>query len=63
MNKKKKFDAVEMKRKIQGEIYQETKGMTPEEEREYYRKSVEKGPFGKLWKELRGKQKKQAAGE
>ena len=52
MNKKKEFDCVELKHAIQEEIYEETKDMTQEEEREYLRKNLEKGPLGKKWKEL-----------
>ena len=35
------FDAIECKRRIQAEIYEETKSMTLEERREYSRKSSE----------------------
>lgn len=38
---KKDFDCVEMKRKIQEEIYEEIKDMTIEEEIEYFRKGAE----------------------
>lgn len=38
MNKKKTFDCVEMKRKIQAKMYEEIRGMTHEEELEYYRR-------------------------
>ena len=36
------FDCVAMKRKIQSEIYEETKHMTPEERPEHTRKSAER---------------------
>ena len=42
-----KFSAVEMKRKIQAEIYEEIKHLTPEQEIEYYRKAAKHGIFGK----------------
>ena len=35
------LDPVAMKRKVQAEIRRETKGMTPEEVREFYRKGSE----------------------
>ena len=36
------FDCVKMKREIQAKIYEETKNMTPEEQRERLRKNSEK---------------------
>jgi hypothetical protein len=56
--KKKQFDAVEMKCKIQDEIYEETKNMTPEEEGIYIRKSVETGPFAAKVRRIRARQQK-----
>ena len=56
--KKKNFDAVAMKCKIQDEIYKETKTLTPEEEHEYFRKSVETGPFAEKIHRIRQRQKK-----
>ena len=35
------FDCVKMKREIQAQIYEETKNMTPEEQRERLRKNSE----------------------
>ena len=49
---RKNFDCVEFKRQAQAEIYQDIKGLTPEEEIEYFRRQVAAGPFGKLWKAL-----------
>ena len=40
MNKKKTFDCVEMKRKIQAKMYEEIRGMTHKEELEYYQRSA-----------------------
>ena len=48
----KTFDCIEFKRQAQAEIYQEIKGLSPEEEMEYFRRQVAAGPFGKLWKTL-----------
>ncbi len=52
MDKKieKTFDCIEMKRKSQERIYNETKGMTPEERLDYFKQRVENGPFAKLFK-------------
>ena len=57
MNKKKKFDCVEMKREIQAKIYEETKGMTLDQEREYRRKNIENGPFAQKWKAIQDQAK------
>lgn len=46
----KEFDCVEMKRRIQEKIYEETKGMSVEELVAYFRRRVEEGPFADLWK-------------
>ncbi|MGA3322900.1 MAG: hypothetical protein ABSF45_00370 [Terriglobia bacterium] len=48
----KSFDCIEFKRQAQAEIYREIKGLSPEEEIEYFRRRVAAGPFGKLWKTL-----------
>ena len=47
---KKTFDCIEMKRRIQEKIYEETKGMSTEEIVVYFRRRVEQGPFADLWK-------------
>lgn len=46
------FDCIEFKRQAQAEIYQEIKGLSPEEEIEYFRRQVTAGPFAKLWEAL-----------
>ena len=52
MNTKiKTFDCVEMKRRIQEKIYEETKNMSREEYLAFIRKQVDEGPFGKLLRE------------
>lgn len=48
--KEKRFDCVEMKRRIQERIYEETKGMSAEEIVAYFHRRVEGGPFADLWK-------------
>jgi hypothetical protein len=52
MRAKKAFDCVEMKRGIQAEIHQEIKDLTRAEELEYWRKSVQAGPWGGWWREI-----------
>jgi hypothetical protein len=43
--KQKKFDAIEMKRRIQEEIYEETKDMSPEEFIAYVRQRIANSRF------------------
>ena len=57
MKKIKKFDCVEMKNKIQAKIYEEIKGMTPQEEIEYRRKKLESGSMADIYRRLRAKPK------
>jgi len=45
MNREKNFDCVEMKRKIQENIYEETKGMTPEEYAAYINQKIINSQF------------------
>jgi hypothetical protein len=59
----KSFDCVEFKRRAQAEIYEEIKGLTPEEEIEYFRREVATGPFGKLWKSLEARSRAADGGE
>jgi hypothetical protein len=51
MKKKKRFDCVEMKRRIQEKIYEETKDMTRDELVAYFHRRVQEGPFAELWKQ------------
>ena len=46
------FDCIEFKRKVQAEIYEEIKGLSPEQEIEYFRRQAATGPLGKWWKAL-----------
>jgi len=46
------FDCVEFKRKVQHEIYEEIKGLSPQGEIEYFRRRAAAGPLGKWWKAL-----------
>ena len=45
MKKKKQFDCVEMKRKIQEEMYEETKNLTHEEFLKYLHKRIANSRF------------------
>lgn len=49
----KKFDCLAYKDRVQAEIYEEIKGMTREEEIEYFRRATETGPLADWWKKLR----------
>ena len=49
---KKDFDCIDFKRKVQAEIYEEIKGLSPQQEIEYFRRRAESGPLGKWWKAL-----------
>jgi hypothetical protein len=46
------FDCLEFKRRAQERIYEEIKDLTPEQEIEYWRRSVDEGPFGSWWRTL-----------
>jgi hypothetical protein len=50
---KKPFDCIAYKRRVQAEIYEETKGMTPREEIEYFNHAAETGPLADVWKRIR----------
>ena len=50
MKKNKTFDCVEMKRRIQEKIYEETKGMNHEEFTAYMHKRIADGPFADFLK-------------
>lgn len=49
----KTFDVMEYKRRVQAEMYEATKDMTPEEEIAYYRMRAETGPMGEWWKKAK----------
>jgi hypothetical protein len=46
------FDCIEFKRQAQAEVYEEIKGLSPEEEIEYFSRRASTGPLGRLWKAL-----------
>lgn len=47
--RKKSFDCLAYKERVQAEIYEETKGMSYAQLREYFEKRVASGPFADLW--------------
>ena len=49
---KKEFDCVAFKGQVQGKVYQETKGLSLEEQVAYFRKKANSSPLGKWWKRL-----------
>lgn len=52
--KTKVFDCVEMKDKIQEEIYQEIRDLSPEEQATYYQRGIRKDPrFGDKFSRVR----------
>jgi hypothetical protein len=48
-SKKRYFDCIAIKRQAQEQIYEDIKGLSPEEEIEYFRKAVNASPFKKWW--------------
>ncbi|OHB78470.1 MAG: hypothetical protein A2Z25_21230 [Planctomycetes bacterium RBG_16_55_9] len=50
MKPHKTFDCIEMKRKIQEKIYEDTKNFSREELIAYFRHHAQTGPFAQLWK-------------
>jgi len=50
MKRKKEFDCVQMKRRIQEKIYDQTKNLSREELVAYFHRHAETGPFADLWK-------------
>ena len=53
MKPKKTFDCVEMKRKAQEKIFEETKHLSRDELVEYFNRQAETGPFARQWKRSR----------
>jgi hypothetical protein len=49
----KSFDCLAFKWKVQGEIYQEIKDQTPEQQIDYFRHHAETGPFAEFVARLR----------
>jgi hypothetical protein len=49
----KDFDSVAFKRAVQAAISEEVRGLGPEEEIAYFRRSAETGPLGDWWQSIR----------
>ena len=56
MKKNKEFDCVEMKRRIQEKIYEETKEMTNEELIEYFHKRIANSQFASFLQQSESRQ-------
>ena len=54
-NKKIEIDAVKLKLKIQNELYEETKNMTPKQLRAFYKNEASTGPLSEFWKRIQSK--------
>ena len=50
---KKRFDCVAYKDKVQAEIYEEIRGLTPREQIEYYNRRSARGTLAQWWKKIR----------
>jgi len=48
-----RFDCLQYKWRVQEEIYEEIKGLTPAQEIEYFRRAAEEGPLADWWRKLR----------
>lgn len=48
----KPVDTLELKRRAQARIHARIRGLSHEEEIEYFRRSVDEGPLGEWWKAL-----------
>jgi hypothetical protein len=53
----KSFDCLAFKDRVQAEIYEEIKDLSPAEEVEYFRKAAQEGPLGEWWKRVNEKTK------
>jgi hypothetical protein len=63
LSPKKGFDCIRFKRKVQAEIYEDIRGLSPEDEIEYFRRRAAEGPLGKWWKALERPSRTAASGE
>jgi hypothetical protein len=62
MKPSKSFDCVEMKRKIQEKIHEETKDLSRAELIDYFHRHAETGPFAELWKKAPTRKTRSTAG-
>ena len=59
---KKKFDCLRVKQAAQDKIYEETRGMTWEQERDHAVKSIQSSPLGDKWARIRDRAQKKKTG-
>jgi len=52
MNRSKRFDCIEFKRRSQERIFKDIRHLTAEEEVAYFRKQAISGPFAELWEKI-----------
>ena len=50
---KKTFDRLAYKEKVQREIYEEIKGLTPQQQFDYFNRAAESGPLAECWQRIR----------
>ncbi len=50
---RKAFDCIKYKRRVQARIYRETRGLTPEQQIEYFEQAARTGPLGEWWSRVR----------
>lgn len=50
---KKEFDCVEFKRNAQAAIYEKIKGLSPEQEIEFFRRAAQESPLGSRWARIK----------
>jgi hypothetical protein len=48
----KAFDCIEYKRRVQAEIYEKIKDLTPGEEIDFFRRRAEEGSLGEWWRQV-----------
>jgi hypothetical protein len=49
----KTFDCIAYKRKVQEQIYEQTRHMTTEEQIQYFRRRAEEGSLGDWWRKVK----------
>jgi len=47
------MDCIALKRRVQREIYEATRHMSPDEELGFYKRRAEEGPLGDWWRSVR----------
>ncbi len=57
--KSKTFDCIAYKRKVQEQIYEETKHMTSDEQIQYFRRRAEEGSLAEWWRNVKAESRQQ----